>query len=258
MDNRMYNYPNYRIDRIVEQMQQIESVATMMNTVVYQDTIKLATTVCIESNKIMQQYLANNVIENVIRPTLRLYQSQMNKILEVIPTVIADNLYNTLSTYKNIISEINFNDIIINDNGTIEYGGNIYTENEIEETSEAIVEEINTKGNIKIESFLKKFVFCILSTILISFLQADDFKYLLLMVFSGFLSQPGADAYSFLKSKFMKTFKRESVTNEYFDNYSGLVQIDNLKLRKKPNKESKVIINLEFGSSVEIKNQLKG
>ena len=87
-------------------------------------------------------------------------------------------------------------------------------------------------------------------------LQTDDLKYLFLMIFSVFLSQPGADAYTFLKDKFIKVFKKESITDDYFDNYSGLVQIDNLKLRKKPVKDSKVIANLEFGSSIEIKNQL--
>ena len=75
-------------------------------------------------------------------------------------------------------------------------------------------------------------------------------------MFGGFLSQPGADAYSFFKDKFIRIFKKESITNDYFDNYSGLVQIDNLKLRKNPNKNAKIITNLQFGSSIEIKEQL--
>ena len=52
----------------------------------------------------------------------------MSRVLEVIPTIMTDNLYNTLSAYKNILNEINFNNLIINDNGTIEYEGDIFTE----------------------------------------------------------------------------------------------------------------------------------
>lgn len=257
MDNNMYDFSNSSINRMVEQIQQVmRPVVDMINSTTYQNTIKLATEVSIESSKIMQQYLQSNIVENVIEPTLTLYQNQISKVLQVIPTIMPDNLYNTIAEYKNILNEINFDNVIINNNGTIEYEGDIYTEDEIEETSDEIIEEINNKGKFEIETFLKKLIFCILGTILISFLQIDDLKYLFLMIFSGFLNQPGADAYTFLKDKFIKVFKKESITNDYFDNYSGLVQIDNLKLRKKPVKDSKVIANLEFGSSIEIKNQL--
>lgn len=257
MNNNMYNFSNSGINRIVEQMQQVmRPVVDMINSTAYQNTIKLATEVSIENSKIMQQYLRSDIVENVIKPTLTLYQNQMSKVLQVIPTIMTDNLYNTIAEYKNILNEINFDNVIINNNGTIEYEGDIYTEDEIEETSDEIIEEINIKGKFEVETFLKKLIFCILGTFLISFLQTDDLKYLFLMIFSGFLSQPGADAYTFLKDKFIKVFKKESITDDYFDNYSGLVQIDNLKLRKKPVKDSKVIANLEFGSSIEIKNQL--
>ena len=257
MENKIYNYPNSGIDRMIEQMQQsIKPIVNMINSTAYQNSIQLASTAYVESCKIMQQCLKSNVVENIIEPTLSLYREQMSRILEVIPTIMTDNLYNTLSAYKNILNEINFSNLIINDNGTIEYEGDIFTEDEIEETSDEIVEEINTKGKIEIESVLKKLMFCIIGTFLISFLQADDLKYLFLMMFGGFLSQPGADAYSFFKDKFIRIFKKESITNDYFDNYSGLVQIDNLKLRKKPNKDAKIIANLQFGSSIEIKEQL--
>ena len=245
MDNKIYNYSNFGIDRMIEQMQQsMRPIVNMINSTAYQNSIQLASITCAESCKMMQQCLKSNVVENIIEPTLSLYREQMSRILEVIPTIMTDDLYNTLSVYKNILNEINFNNLIINNNGTIEYEGDIFTEDEIEETSKEIVEEINTKGKIEIESLL------------ISFLQADDLKYLFLMMFGGFLSQPGADAYSFFKDKFIRIFKKESITNDYFDNYSGLVQIDNLKLRKNPNKNAKIITNLQFGSSIEIKEQL--
>ena len=171
MENKIYNYPNSGIDRMIEQMQQsMKPIVNMINSTAYQNSIQLASTACVESCKIMQQCLKSNVVENIIEPTLSLYGEQMSRILEVIPTIITDNLYNTLSVYKNILNEINFNNLIINDNGT---------------------------------------------------------KYVFLMMFGGFFSQPGADAYSFFKDKFIRIFKKESITNDYFDNYSGLVQTDN-------------------------------
>ena len=131
MDNNMYNFSNSGINRIVEQMQQVmRPVVDMINSTAYQNTIKLATEVSIESSKIMQQYLQSDIVENVIKPTLTLYQNQMSKVLQVIPTIMTDNLYNTIVKYKNILNEINFDNVIIKNNGTIEYEGDIYTEDE--------------------------------------------------------------------------------------------------------------------------------
>lgn len=258
LNENIYNYSNFGIDKLIQQINQISRpIIDMINSNTYQIAMKSTLDICVESNKIMKEYLNNNVVENIIKPMLSTYTNQMNKILDVIPTMMTDNLCNTLASYRSIINEINFDKIEFYNDGTIEYEGKHFTEEDIEITSDEMAEEISINGNFKFGSVLKKIILCVIGTFLIYFLQTDDLKYLLLLMFSGFVSQPGADAYNFLKDKFKRVFKKDLVSNEYFDNYSALIQIDNLKLRKKPTTDAKVIANLKFGSSVEIKNQLE-
>lgn len=257
MNNDIYDFSNIGIYKLIEQMQQISRpVVDTVNSMAFKTSMQSVIQQCSIHNEIMQTYFRNNTIENVIKPTLELYAQQMKKIYDIIPIIATQNLYSTMASYRNILREINFDNLKLNDNGTLEYEGESFSENEIEVTSNEIVTEINTKGTVEVGNILKKILLCLIGTLIISFLQAEDLKYFFLMMYGGFLSQPGADAYNFFKDKFIKVFKKDSITNDYFENYSGLVQIDNLKLRKKPNKDSKVIANLDFGSSIEIKNQL--
>lgn len=185
MNNDIYDFSNTGIYKLIEQMQQISRpVVDMVNSTAFKTSMQSVIQQCSIHNEIMQEYFRNSTIENVIKPTLELYAQQMKKIYDIIPTIATQNIYNTMASYGNILREINFDNLKLNDNGTLEYEGKSFSENEIEVTS------------------------------------------------------------------------KDSITNDYFENYSGLVQIDNLKLRKKPNKDSKVIANLDFGSSIEIKNQL--
>ena len=257
MNNSIYNFSNSGIDKLIEQMQQISRpVVDMINSPAFKNSMQSAIQQSSVYNEIMQEYFRSNTFENVIKPTIELYSQQMKKIYDIIPTIATQNIYNTISTYGNILREINLDNLKLNNNGTLEYEGDIFTEEDIEETSNEIVEEINTNGRIEFGSVLKKLILCIICTFLISFLQSDDLKYLFLLILGGFFNQPGADAYTFFKNKFKKVFKKDSVTNDYFDNYSGLVQTDNLKLRKNPNKDAKILLELQFGSSIEIIEQL--
>ena len=258
MDNQLYDFSNLGISKYMEQMKKVmNSLGYIINNEAFKSSIGIATQTYIENQRIMQQYIQNNILSSSISSTLELYKIQMNRILGVLPTLNMNRLNDTLSAYKKIINEINFNSLIINNNGTIEYDGKIYEESEIEETSNEIIEEINSDEKINNGTILKKLLFSIIGTFLILFIQADDLNFLFLGLCSGFIGQAGADAYSFLKNKFIQLFKKDSnITDEYFDNYSGLVQIDNLKLRKNPNKDGLVLANLEFGNSIEITNKL--
>lgn len=232
MSNKIYNYSNSGIDRMVEQMQQMmKPVVDMINSTTYQSTIQLATKACIESNKIMQQYLQNNVVENIIRPTLTLYQNQMSKIIEVIPKIMTDNLCHTLSAYKNIINEINLNNLIINDNGTIEYEGETFYEEDINKATK----ELSTNSLVfkdKKQSILQKIILFILSAYI-----------------CGIIGQAGAETYTYLKDRFLGIYEDvQSSNNEdnYFNEKCRIVDVPELNVRKSYSKDSKIIGKLYY------------
>lgn len=258
MDNKLYQYSNWGIDKLIEQIQQsIKPVVDFINSEEYKRTIEFTVKLSTEKSRIIQQYLrSTDVVENTIRPLLNLYTGNAQYIYETFFNMTKYDWNKTLCAYRDIINEIDINNLRINNNGTIQYEGNCYTKDEIENVSSDMAEEYNSKGKITTDTVIKKLLFCVVCALLISFLQTEDLKYLFLLMFGGFVAQPGADAYNFFKNKLKNTFNKDLVTNEYFENYSGLVQIDNLKLKKKPNKDAKIIATLQFGSSVEIKNQL--
>ena len=55
--------------------------------------------------------------------------------VNIIPKIVTPNIYSTILSYSNVFNEINLKDLKINDNGTIEYEGNVFTEDEVEESS---------------------------------------------------------------------------------------------------------------------------
>lgn len=254
MSNKMYNYSNFGIDRMVEQMQQMmKPVVDMINSTTYQSTIQLATKACIESNKIMQQYLQSNVVENIIRPTLTLYQNQMSKIIEIIPNIMTDNLYNTLSAYKNIINEINLNNLIINDNGTIEYEGDIFTEDEIEESSTELIKDIEENKSIKIDTILKRILLSFIIIFATFFMSGNDDEWILLAIIAGFFGQIGSNMFDFFKNKFFQNYESEDNNkSKYFKENSAIVKLEELKVRKQPNSNEKIIGCLYFSQLVKI------
>lgn len=234
----------------------MQPLITSMNTIGFKQNILNAIEI---NNRAVQEackIINNSYYTKSMEIINRSLESLRLPIVECMSQLKTIQWVNLINDYKYSMEGINFNNIKINDNGTIEYEEDTFTKYEIEETSNEIVDEIKTNGKVEISSILKKLIFSLIVTLLISFLQSEDLKYGFLLMFSGFWGQPGSDAYNFLKDKFKRIFKKENITNEYFENYSALIQIDNVKLRKKPNKKATVLRTLDFGNSVEITNQL--
>ena len=117
MNNDIYDFSNTGIYKLIEQMQQISRpVVDMINSTAFKTSMQSVIQQCSIHNEIMQTYFRNNTIENLIKPTLELYAQQMKKIYDIIPTIATQNLYNTMASYSNILREINFDNLKLNDN----------------------------------------------------------------------------------------------------------------------------------------------
>lgn len=101
MDNPLYDFSNLGISKHMEQMKKVmNSLSYTINNEAFKSSIGIATQTYIENQRIMQQYIQNNILNSSISSTLELYKIQMNRILGVIPTLNMNRLNDTLSAYK--------------------------------------------------------------------------------------------------------------------------------------------------------------
>lgn len=254
MNNNIYDFSNFGINKLIEQMQQISRpVVEMVNSPIFKTSIQPVIQQCSVQNEIMQEYFRNNTIENVIKPTIELYTQQMQKIYDIIPKIVTPNIYNTILSYRNVFNDINLKDLKINDNGTIEYEGNVFTENEVEESSTELIKDIETNRNIKIDTILKKILLSFIIIFATFFMFGNDVEWVFIAIISGFFGQVGGNILEFFKDAFFKKYECEDTDkNKYFREYSAIVKLEELKVRKKPNSNEKVIGFLYFSQLVKI------
>ena len=255
MKNNIYDFSDIGISKLIEQMQQIsQPLIEMINSIALKTSIQPIIQQCTIQNEIMQEYLKNNIIESVIKPNLELYTKQLKIISEdIIPKVITPNICNTLLLYKNVLDEINFNNLKIDHNGTIEYEGNVFQEDEIEESSTELIKEIGENKNLKIDTILKKILLSFFVTFATFFMSGNDLEWIFIAIASGFFGQIGADMFDFFRKKFFTQYEcEEKDKNNYFKEYSAIVKLEELKVRKKPSSNEKIIGFIYFLQLVRI------
>lgn len=214
----------------------LKLIVEIVNSPLYINSIQSITNTCVMCNDIIQKVVQSNTLENVIKPTIQLYAQQMNRIYDIVPKIMTPDIYNTILSYKSIFNEININDLKINDNGTIEYEGNIFTEDEIEESSIELIKDIEEKKSIKIDTILKRILLSFLIIFATFFISGDDIEWIFIAMVSGFFGQPGANMSEFFKNKFFKKYECEDTNkHKYFTEHSAIVKLEELKVRKKPN-----------------------
>lgn len=153
--------------------------------------------------------------------------------------------------YKDMLSSFDFDNVIFNKNGTIEYEGEVFDEKEIEETSNEIITDLSSNNSINFtnNTIIKKIIVCIIIVFGFSFLSQDDLSYCLLAIAGGFLSQPGADIFTFFKEKFTTNYGYKAGS---FKEHCGLINIDEVSIREKPSKNSKEMGKLYYSWTVNI------
>lgn len=229
MNNDIYNFCNSGINKLIEQMQQISRpVVDMVNSTAFKTSIQSVIQQCSIYNKMMQEYFISDTFQKVLKPTIQSYVQQINNIRS---QIIIPDIYNTILAYKDVVSEIDFNTLKINDNGTIEYEGELFYEEDIDKATK----EIATNSSIskdKKQSILQKIILFILSAYI-----------------CGIIGQAGAETYTYLKDRFLGIYEDvQSSNNEdnYFNEKCRIVDVTELNVRKSYSKDSKIIGKLYY------------
>ena len=65
MDNQLYDFSNLGISKYMEQMKKVmNSLGYIINNEAFKSSIGIATQTYIENQRIMQQYIQNNILKN--------------------------------------------------------------------------------------------------------------------------------------------------------------------------------------------------
>lgn len=229
MNNDIYNFSNSGINKLIEQMQQISRpVVDMVNSTVFRTSMQSVIQQCSIYNKMMQEYFISDTFQKVLKPTIQSYIQQINNIRS---QIIIPNIYNTILAYKDVVSEIDFNNLKINDNGTIEYEGETFYEEDIDKATKEIATS-SSISKVKKQSILQKIILFILSAYI-----------------CGIIGQAGAETYTYLKDRFLGIYEDvQSSNNEdnYFNEKCRIVDVTELNVRESYSKDSKIIGKLYY------------
>lgn len=229
MNNDIYNFSNSGINKLIEQMQQISRpVVDMVNSTVFRTSMQSVIQQCSIYNKMMQEYFISDTFQKVLKPTIQSYIQQINNIRS---QIIIPNIYNTILAYKDVVSEIDFNNLKINDNGTIEYEGETFYEEDIDKATKEIATS-SSISKVKKQSILQKIILFILSAYI-----------------WGIIGQAGAETYTYLKDRFLGIYEDvQSSNNEdnYFNEKCRIVDVTELNVRESYSKDSKIIGKLYY------------
>ena len=229
MNNDIYNFSNSSINKLIEQMQQISRpVVDMVNSTVFRTSMQSVIQQCSIYNKMMQEYFISDTFQKVLKPTIQSYIQQINNIRS---QIIIPNIYNTILAYKDVVSEIDFNNLKINDNGTIEYEGETFYEEDIDKATKEIATS-SSISKVKKQSILQKIILFILSAYI-----------------CGIIGQAGAETYTYLKDRFLGIYEDvQSSNNEdnYFNEKCRIVDVTELNVRGSYSKDSKIIGKLYY------------
>ena len=229
MNNDIYNFSNSGINKLIEQMQQISRpVVDMVNSTVFRTSMQSVIQQCSIYNKMMQEYFISDTFQKVLKPTIQSYIQQINNIRS---QIIIPNIYNTILSYKDVVSEIDFNNLKINDNGTIEYEGETFYEEDIDKATKEIATS-SSISKVKKQSILQKIILFILSAYI-----------------CGIIGQAGAETYTYLKDRFLGIYEDvQSSNNEdnYFNEKCRIVDVTELNVRESYSKDSKIIGKLYY------------
>ena len=251
MNNDIYNFSNSGINKLIEQMQQISRpVVDMVNSTAFKTSMQSAIQQCSIYDKMMQEYFISDTFQNVLKPTIQLYAQQINNIRS---QIIITDIYNTILAYKDVVSEIDFNNLKINDNGTIEYDGTIFEKEEVEKNTNELIDDINSKHSININNILKKIIISFMCCLAFMCFPQEILQWFMLALDEGFKGYIGAKMVIYIigifKNKYPKIADKD---NKYFNTHCAMINSEKLKVRKQPDSKEQVIGYLYYSQLVHI------
>ncbi|MBQ9658943.1 MAG: SH3 domain-containing protein [Clostridia bacterium] len=198
----------------------------------------------------------NEPLMNLTRKLSEVF-NEYNKINNTKIASLVENMNNVIkiSSLKDMYTNIDFNKILINNSGTIEYDGVVFEKNEIEESSTELIKDIAERKSIKADTLLKRILLSFIIIFSTFFMSGNDIEWILLAIMAGFFGQVGANMFEFFKEKFFKNYDSDDNNkNKYFKEHSAIVKLEELKVRKKPNSNEKIIGCLYFSQLVKIED----
>lgn len=250
-NDNIYDFSNTGLYKLIEQIQQISrSVVDMVNSTAFKTSMQSVIQQYSIYDKMMKEYFISDTFQNVLKPTMQLYAQQINNIKS---QIIVPDIYNTIFAYKDVIREIDFNNLKINNNGTIEYDGTIFEEEEIEKNTNELIDDINSKHSININNILKKIIISFICCLLFIYFPQEISQWFMLALDEGFKGYIGTKMVLYIigifKSKYPKIADKD---NKYFDTHCAMINSEKLKVRKHPDSKEQVIGYLYYSQLVHI------
>lgn len=154
---------------------------------------------------------------------------------------------------NDIYSDINFDKISIDNTGTIEYEREFFKKEAIKESTEEIIEDINTKNSININTILKKIIISFLCYFVLLCFPQEILQWFMLALNDGFKGYIGAKMVIYIIGIFKKKYpKSANKDKRYFDTHCAMIDSEKLKVRRKPDSKEQVIGYLYYSQLVHI------
>lgn len=175
-------------------------------------------------------YLGN--ISQIMEGTINIYNQNVKYLSNSLKVLTEQmDFSNMFQNYENILNSFNFENVVFNENGTIEYEDEIFNKEDIDEATK----ELSTNSSIskdRKQSIVQKILLFILSAYI-----------------CGIIGQAGAETYTHLKDRFLGIYADvQSYNNEdnYFNEKCRIVDVSELNIRESFSKDSKIIGKLYY------------
>ena len=253
------NYLNVNREQLLVVSKSIASVADTYKTIYNEPIINASQEISsyFKANQEMISNLSRKFKEVYSEPLMEL-STQINNFFERNNIKIAnlmENINNIIKipSIKDIYSDIDFDKISINNNGTIEYEGAVFEKETIEETTKELIEDVNSKNYININTILKKLIISFIFCFAILCFPQEILQWFMLALSTGFADYFGTKMIEHIIGIFKKRYPVTANKNiTYFDTHCAMVGLEQLQVRKQPDKKQPIIGYLYYLQLVNI------
>ena len=164
------------------------------------------------------------------------YNSQINLLVEN----MANIMY--ISSIKDMYEDINFDKIIVNSNGTIEYEGIVFEKEDVKENTKELIEDINKENSLNINTMLKKIIISFICCFALLCFPQEIFQWFILALDEGFKGFVGLKMVEYITEIFKKRYpSTRNKGKTYLENHCAIVKLEELKVRKLPDVNQNII-----------------
>jgi len=259
MSNFYSNYFSKNREQLLEMSKAVSSAVETYKAIYNEPIINASKEISsyFKANQEMISNLSRNFKEVYSEPLMQL-STQMNNFFEENNIKIATLMQSVNNIIKipsinDIYSDINFDKISIDNVGTIEYEGEIFEKEAIEESTKEIIEDINSKNFININTILKKIIISFICCFVLLCFPQEVLQWFMLALDEGFKGYISAKMVMYIIEIFKKKYPKSANKDKtYFDTHCAMIDSEKLKVRKQPDSKEQVIGYLYYSQLVHI------